>query len=67
MQGLLSDGREGLIIGKSSNYKRKFKGVIDADYTGIIKVMIQPLKETNRLHKNQKNNTNIVIKLCKAA
>lgn len=47
LQGPLPKGLVGLIIGKSSNYKRNFKilpGIKDSDYTDIIKVIIQPLK-----------------------
>lgn len=46
LQGPLPNGLVGLIIGKSSNYKRNFKilpGIKDTDYTDIIKVIIQLL------------------------
>ena len=55
--GTLPQGTVGLIIGRSSNYKKNFEvlpGVIDSDSTGEIKVMIRPLKETIQIHKGQR-------------
>ena len=57
VKGPLSPGTFGLIIGRSSNYKKNFDvlpGVIDADYEGEIKIMVKPLKETIQIHKNQR-------------
>jgi dUTPase len=56
LKGSLSFGTFCLIIGRSSNYKKKFgvlPGVIDSDFQGEAKIMIGPLKETIQLHKNQ--------------
>lgn len=55
--GTLPQGTVGLIIGRSSNYKKNFEvlpGVIDSDSTGEIKVMIRPLKETIQIHNGQR-------------
>ena len=47
-KGPLSPGTFGLIIERSSNYKKKSKvlpGVIDSDFQGEVKIMIRSLKE----------------------
>lgn len=47
-KGPSSPGTIGLIIGRSSNYKKKkievLHGVIDSNFQGEVKIMIRPLK-----------------------
>lgn len=46
----------GLIIRRSSNYKKNFEvvpGIVNSDSLGEIKVMVKALKETVQLHKGQ--------------
>lgn len=47
----------GLLIGRSSNYKVEFEvlpGVIDADFTGEIKVIVKAGRETCTIRKGQR-------------
>lgn len=56
-KGPLPSRTFGLIIGRSSNYRKNFEvipGVIDEDSLAGIKIMIRPLKETVQLHKGQR-------------
>lgn len=55
--GVLPSRTVGLIIGRSSNYKKNFEvvpGIVDSDSLGEIKVMVKALKETVQLHKGQR-------------
>jgi hypothetical protein len=57
VSGTLPPGTVGLIIGRSSNFKKSFEvvpGVVDSDTLGEIKVMVKALKETVQLHKGQR-------------
>lgn len=54
--GTLPEGCTGLLIGRSSNYKvglEVLPGVIDANFTGEIKVMVKAGKETCIIRKGQ--------------
>lgn len=49
VSGTLPPGTVGLIIGRSSNFKKSFEvvpGVVDSDTLGEIKVMVKAFKET---------------------
>lgn len=57
VQGQLLPQTVGLIIGRSSNYKKNFEvlpGIVDSDTEAEIKVMVKPLSETIQVHKGQR-------------
>lgn len=57
VKGTLPEGTTGLIIGRSSNYKRGLEvlpGVIDSDYQGEIKVMVKAVRNTAIIHKGER-------------
>lgn len=56
-QGQLLPQTVGLIIGRSSNYKKNFEvlpGIVDSDTEAEIQVMVKPLTETLQIHKGQR-------------
>lgn len=57
VKGTLPKGTTGLIIGRSSNYKKRLEvlpGVIDSDFQGKIKVMVKAAKNAVIIHKGEK-------------
>lgn len=55
--GPLPDGTVGLILGRSSTSLQGIKvipGVIDADFTGEIKIMLEPPIRTIQIHPGQR-------------
>lgn len=57
VKGTLPEGVTGLIIGRSSNYKKGLEvlpGVIDSDFQGEIKVMIRATVNTLIIHKGER-------------
>lgn len=57
VKGTLPEGITGLIIGRSSNYKKGLEvlpGVIDSDSQGEIKVMVKATRNTVIIHKSER-------------
>lgn len=57
VRGTLPEGVTGLLIGRSSNYKKGLEvlpGVIDADYQGEIKIMVKATKHTVIIHQGER-------------
>nr|NP_955563.1 p14 NC [Mouse mammary tumor virus] len=57
VKGTLPEGTTGLIIGRSSNYKKGLEvlpGVIDSDFQGEIKVMVKAAKNAVIIHKGER-------------
>ena len=57
VKGTLPEGITGLIVGRSSNYKKGLEvlpGVTDSDSQGEIKVMVKATRNTVIIHKSER-------------